>query len=124
MSLGVGDIYYFSRACSFVRRYRKSKQPDAKNSHCTQTPTRIDGVFFCLQKRSKTFPDQHAAARLLVHSGANVCLPDARGLTCLRLTVEMADAPTVALLLAAEPPADLSVQDEVLYIQSVHPKKM
>lgn len=61
--------------------------------------------------------DQHAAARLLVHSGANVCLPDARGLTCLRLTVEMADAPTVALLLAAEPPADLSVKDEV---QSVH----
>lgn len=56
---------------------------------------------------------QHAAARLLVHSGANVCLPDARGLTCLRLTVEMADAPTVALLLAAEPPADLSVEDEV-----------
>lgn len=57
--------------------------------------------------------DQHAAARLLVHSGANVCLPDARGLTCLRLTIEMADAPTVALLLAAEPPADLSVKDEV-----------
>lgn len=57
--------------------------------------------------------DQHAAARLLVHSGANVCLPDSRGLTCLRLTVEMADAPTVALLLAAEPPADLSVKDEV-----------
>ncbi|CAM9189274.1 unnamed protein product [Ectocarpus fasciculatus] len=56
--------------------------------------------------------DQHAAARLLVHSGANVCLPDARGLTCLRLTIEMADAPTVALLLAAEPPADLSVKDE------------
>lgn len=56
---------------------------------------------------------QHAAARLLVHSGANVCLPDSRGLTCLRLTVEMADAPTVALLLAAEPPADLSVEDEV-----------
>ncbi|CAM9256511.1 unnamed protein product [Scytosiphon promiscuus] len=56
--------------------------------------------------------DQHAAARLLVHSGANVCLPDSRGLTCLRLTVEMADAPTVALLLAAEPPADLSVKDE------------
>eukprot|EP00903_Cladosiphon_okamuranus_P016905 g15584.t1 len=55
---------------------------------------------------------QHAAARLLVHSGANVCLPDSRGLTCLRLTVEMADAPTVALLLAAEPPADLSVEDE------------
>ncbi|CAB1120702.1 unnamed protein product [Ectocarpus sp. CCAP 1310/34] len=56
--------------------------------------------------------DQHAAARLLVHSGANVCLPDARGLTCLRLSIEMADAPTVALLLAAEPPADLSVKDE------------
>ncbi|CAM9408287.1 unnamed protein product [Ectocarpus sp. 4 AP-2014] len=56
--------------------------------------------------------DQHAAARLLVHSGADVCLPDARGLTCLRLTIEMADAPTVALLLAAEPPADLSVKDE------------
>lgn len=57
--------------------------------------------------------DQHAAARLLVHSGANVCLPDAQGLTCLRLTVEMADAATVALLLAAEPPADLGVKDEV-----------
>lgn len=57
--------------------------------------------------------DQHPAARLLVHSGANVCLPDARGLTPLRLTVEMADAPTVALLLAAEPPADLTVEDQV-----------
>ena len=63
--------------------------------------------------------NQHAAARLLVHSGANVCLPDDRGLTPLRLTVEMADAPTVALLLAAEPPPDLSVEDQVLLYDKI-----
>lgn len=57
--------------------------------------------------------DQHAAARLLVHSGADVCIPDARGLTPLRLTVEMADVPTVALMLTAEPPPDLGDEDEV-----------
>lgn len=57
--------------------------------------------------------DQHAAARLLVHSGADVSLPDARGLTPLRLSIEIANAATIQLLLAAGPPADLKVEDKV-----------
>lgn len=78
---------------------------DAKNESAGMTPLHL-----------AVANDQHAAARLLVHSGANVCLPDARGLTPLRLTVEMADAPTVALLLSAEPPPDLSVEDQVRFL--------
>lgn len=64
--------------------------------------------------------NQHAAARLLVHSGADVSQPDARRLTPLRLSVEMADAATVQLLLAADPPADLNVEDNVfIYVHAM-----
>lgn len=85
---------------------KKTQQKvDAKNESAGMTPLHL-----------AVANGQHAAARLLVHSGANVCLPDARGLTPLRLTVEMADAPTVALLLAAEPPPDLSVEDQVHFL--------
>lgn len=80
-------------------------QVDARNKSVGMTP-----LHFAIAN------DQHAAARLLVHSGADVSLADSRGLTPLRLAVEMGDTLTVKLVLAADRPAELDSEDKVRWI--------